>query len=316
MAGKTPWDETDDGWTSQGYAPPYDAPQAGARGRRPYAGQDQVQGQDRDDEAYRQGRGQAHYPPPSRRYGEDDHGFDPYAGRALDPRSGRRAQPPRVSGYGVEAFGAPADYNVDGDFEDWDDRHEPHVRPFRYGQGPADAGRSVPREPQRAQDHPAWSRERGGPGERRPPVSNIEGLRDNARAEPRSVFIRARDEVSAWLGDEDAARRRRADEADHSGKGPADYRRSDDRICEDLNDRLADDPLLDASDITVKVEGGEVTLDGWAPTREDKRRAEDLSDRVSGVRHVQNNLRVKPPAASIPPDAQGIGGQPRSTATD
>ena len=37
---------------------------------------------------------------------------------------------------------------------------------------------------------------------------------------------------------------------------------------------------------------GEVTLDGTVPSREQKRRAEDLIDSLSGVKHVQNNLRV------------------------
>jgi osmotically-inducible protein OsmY len=36
-----------------------------------------------------------------------------------------------------------------------------------------------------------------------------------------------------------------------------------------------------------------VTLSGRVRTREDKRRAEDLAERVSGVTHVQNNLRAE-----------------------
>ena len=43
------------------------------------------------------------------------------------------------------------------------------------------------------------------------------------------------------------------------------------------------------------MRGGEVTLNGRVRTREDKRRAEDLVDRVSGVTHVQNNLRAEDP---------------------
>ncbi|MGZ3275969.1 MAG: BON domain-containing protein [Caulobacteraceae bacterium] len=37
-----------------------------------------------------------------------------------------------------------------------------------------------------------------------------------------------------------------------------------------------------------------MTLSGTVLRREDKRRAEDLAEQVSGVTHVQNNLRVKP----------------------
>ncbi|MGA0605567.1 BON domain-containing protein [Phenylobacterium sp. VNQ135] len=79
----------------------------------------------------------------------------------------------------------------------------------------------------------------------------------------------------------------------HRGKGPKNYTRSDDRIREDVNDRLADDDWLDASDIDVTVDKCEVTLTGTVTSREDKRRAEDVAERVSGVKHVQNNIRVQ-----------------------
>ena len=80
----------------------------------------------------------------------------------------------------------------------------------------------------------------------------------------------------------------------HRGKGPRGYARSDARILEDISDRLADDGRIDASDIEIKVEAGEVTLNGQVESRQDKRRAEDLAEQVSGVRHLQNNLRVRP----------------------
>jgi osmotically-inducible protein OsmY len=80
---------------------------------------------------------------------------------------------------------------------------------------------------------------------------------------------------------------------DHRGRGPKGYQRSDDRIREDVDDRLSDDPYVDASEIEVSVSNGEVTLSGTVDGREAKRRAEDIADRVSGVRHVQNNLRVQ-----------------------
>jgi len=80
----------------------------------------------------------------------------------------------------------------------------------------------------------------------------------------------------------------------HSGRGPKNYTRSDDRIREDINDRLTDDPEIDASEIEVKVSNCEVTLTGTVNDREDKRRAEDIAEAVSGVKNVQNNLRVQP----------------------
>ncbi|AZQ69668.1 BON domain-containing protein [Silicimonas algicola] len=79
----------------------------------------------------------------------------------------------------------------------------------------------------------------------------------------------------------------------HRGRGPKGYKRSDDRIREDVNDRITDDGSLDASDISVEVSDQEVTLNGTVQTRWEKRRAEDCAESVSGVGHVQNNLRVK-----------------------
>src|SRR5262249_6498718 len=79
----------------------------------------------------------------------------------------------------------------------------------------------------------------------------------------------------------------------HRGRGPKGYKRTDARVREDINDRLADDSFLDASEIEVEVKNGEVTLSGTVTQRQDKRRAEDLAENVSGVQHVQNNLRLK-----------------------
>jgi hypothetical protein len=78
-----------------------------------------------------------------------------------------------------------------------------------------------------------------------------------------------------------------------TGKGPKGYVRSDERIREDVCDRLSDDDEIDASDITVSVKGGEVTLEGSVVDRHSKHRAEDIADSVSGVRDVTNRLRAR-----------------------
>lgn len=109
--------------------------------------------------------------------------------------------------------------------------------------------------------------------------------------EERTWFDRARDEVSSWMGDQDALHRREADGA-HRGRGPKGYRRSDERIREDVSDRLTDDSWLNASDIEVAVSSGDVTLTGSVRSREDKKRAEALAESVTGVDNVQNNLRI------------------------
>lgn len=110
----------------------------------------------------------------------------------------------------------------------------------------------------------------------------------------RGFFDRASDEVMSWFGDDDAARRRQMDQReDHRGKGPAGYTRSKERILEDANERLMHDSSLDASRITVTCEDNEITLSGTVDSRSAKRRAEDIVDNISGVKHVQNNLRVE-----------------------
>lgn len=76
------------------------------------------------------------------------------------------------------------------------------------------------------------------------------------------------------------------------GRGPKGYTRSDERIREDASERLYADAHVDASEITVVVQNGEVTLVGSVETRRQKHRAENLVDSVPGVKDVHNQLRV------------------------
>jgi osmotically-inducible protein OsmY len=123
-----------------------------------------------------------------------------------------------------------------------------------------------------------------------PSYGGYSGGGSYGNSDPRGFADRAIDEVRSWFGDDDAQRRR---EEDHRGRGPSDYTRSDERIREDANDRLTENPRVDARSISVMVTDGEVTLSGTVNNRMDKRRAEDCVEAISGVKHVQNNLRVK-----------------------
>lgn len=81
-------------------------------------------------------------------------------------------------------------------------------------------------------------------------------------------------------------------EGEHRGRGPRGYQRSDERIREDVCERLSDDPFIDASEIDITVTSGEVTLSGTVNSREQKRRAEAVIEGLSGVKDVNNSLRV------------------------
>ncbi|HEV7734494.1 MAG TPA: BON domain-containing protein [Candidatus Binatia bacterium] len=98
----------------------------------------------------------------------------------------------------------------------------------------------------------------------------------------------------------------RSEEGRHAGRGPKGYQRSDDRIREDACDALTADSHIDASNVTVRVEAGEVTLDGTVEDRRMKRRAEDCVEELPGVRQVHNRLVVQ--TASEQPGIAAQGG--------
>jgi BON domain-containing protein len=77
------------------------------------------------------------------------------------------------------------------------------------------------------------------------------------------------------------------------GRGPKGYRRSDERLLEEISDRLMAHPDVDASDIEVKVEGGIATLCGTVENRYQKRIAEYVAEDVMGVDDVSNQLKVR-----------------------
>ena len=92
------------------------------------------------------------------------------------------------------------------------------------------------------------------------------------------------------------------------GIGPKNYERSDDRIREDVCERLSQDEYVDAHDIEVGVSEGVVTLSGTIDDRNSKRRAEDIAESVGGVRDVQNQLRLsQPPSARDTTGSEGGG---------
>jgi hypothetical protein len=133
---------------------------------------------------------------------------------------------------------------------------------------------------------------------------------------------RAGERVASWFGGGGEARAYHDYDRDGRGArglGPQGYKRSDERISDEVHERLTDDSWLDASGVSVSVVAGEVTLSGTVDSRESKHRAERIVEHISGVAHVQNNLRVvsgstlgesafEGPPRKDDPTASGTGG--------
>ena len=117
-----------------------------------------------------------------------------------------------------------------------------------------------------------------------------ERSRDTSWSPSSSMYGPYGSQYAPWYDTWD--RGERGQEGSFAGRGPKAYQRSDTRIREDVCDRLTDAPFLDASDVEVTVTNGEVTLSGTIPNREQKRRSEDLIERVTGVRELHNTLRI------------------------
>ena len=90
-----------------------------------------------------------------------------------------------------------------------------------------------------------------------------------------------------WATGENSGRGR------YYGRGPKGYRRSDERIREEVSDRLMTHPDVDASDIEVDVTNGVITLSGSVEDRHQKRISEFIAEDVVGVDDVRNQLTVR-----------------------
>jgi osmotically-inducible protein OsmY len=69
--------------------------------------------------------------------------------------------------------------------------------------------------------------------------------------------------------------------------------RTDERIREDLCERLSEHDAIDASEIEVEVTSGVVQLSGEVPERYMKHLAEDAVADAIGVKDVENSIRVR-----------------------
>jgi len=87
----------------------------------------------------------------------------------------------------------------------------------------------------------------------------------------------------------------------HQNKGP--FRRTDDRIKQQVNQLLADHHEIDASKITIEVTDGRVTLTGTVSDREHRRMIEDLVLAMADLEGVRVSIELKADTASPLSDA-------------
>jgi len=131
-----------------------------------------------------------------------------------------------------------------------------------------------PRQPDRAYRPRDWDASRSMAGwnpERPGPRDYRDDFRDNANG---------LSEGDRWRGR-------------FFGRGPKGYRRSDERIRDEISDRLMAHPDVDASDMEISVANGIVTLAGTVEDRHEKRIAEYIAEDTLGVDDVNNELKVR-----------------------
>jgi hypothetical protein len=87
------------------------------------------------------------------------------------------------------------------------------------------------------------------------------------------------------------------------GRGPKGYQRSDERLREEVCERLMRG-WMDASEVDVRVKDGEVTLVGSVRSRDEKHAIEDVAADILGVKDVHNHLRVHPGGVREEADAR------------
>lgn len=73
------------------------------------------------------------------------------------------------------------------------------------------------------------------------------------------------------------------------------YRRTDERVRDDVCERLSHSNAVDPTDVTVEVRDGVVTLEGTVPRRAMRYALEDIAARCMGVIDIDNRVRVAPP---------------------
>lgn len=97
---------------------------------------------------------------------------------------------------------------------------------------------------------------------------------------------------SPWPGNAGGQPGYRGAQSSGQGRAPKGYTRSDDRIKEEICERLMSHPYADASDVNIEVKSGIVTLVGSVKARHIKHEIENVAESCMGVKDIENHIRV------------------------
>ncbi len=178
-----------------------------------------------------------------------------------------RARVQRRGDYAVRA--RERDRATNGPYGDYDDST---FGPSQYARDPyKDERRSAPWQPGQTRDYEhrsSWDYERDAPFSHHYDSSiHGAGSYDAAEARPNTPSFR--------------------------GRGPRGYTRSDERLREMICEHLTDHPAIDASHVSVEVNDQIVKLTGTVEDRRTKYEMEELIEDFSGVKDVDNQVRVR-----------------------
>lgn len=197
---------------------------------------------------------------------------------------GHNDDTPRYYGTGAAGFGGPG-YTGGA---------------YAYGNGPRDQRRQIEEE---FSDESAVSYERGGPAP---------GYRSREYGYGRPGLDRSGVNVRGQYGAGWPTSGQHVEQRMYP-RGPKGYQRSDERLKEDICERLWAAYHIDSSEVSVDVKGGKVSLEGSVPTRHMKHAIEDIVDACPGVTDIDNRVRVglavtnpsASPVGNIPTPAKG-----------
>jgi hypothetical protein len=200
-------------------------------------------------------------------------------------RRGRTAWGTESGRQGNQARGGPVYYPARSTYDENRDESTPHNRGYvtAYSSGYEDGYQAASRSPGTT---PARRADPNPPYEPYQPQPQPQPQRGYEAEAGRNYRQRSRGDQSFGQERSPYGYSRRV--------GPKNYTRTDERIREELCERLAHQSGLDVSEVDVTVMGSIVTLTGSVDNRRIKYEVEDIADDTFGVTDVINKLHIRP----------------------